>query len=144
MKLLVNGTLLATLALFIAALPHEARGSGGITPEQIFQPVVGWDSLIGTWEVLTEENPLAEKDRQEAKSRHRTLLALRKDGTCRIFDPDHPSGSDGLWTFEDHEILINLPSSLKIGFYVYGVKGDFMITRSPVQGGKDQLWSRVK
>jgi len=144
MKLLVNSSLLISLMILIAALPHKARAAGGITPEQIFQPIVTRDSLIGTWEVLPAETPLAEQETRGPKSRPRTLLALRKDDTCRIFDQEHPTGSDGLWTFENHEILITLPSNATVTLYVYGVKGDFMITRSPRTGGKDQLWSRVK
>ena len=116
----------------------------GITPEQIFQPTIQLDSLIGTWEVLPEDSPLAESESPELRSEHRTMLALRKDGTCRIFDPDHTNGADGMWTFEEHEIFITLPSGPKIVFYIYGIKGDFMITRSSIRDGKDQLWSRVK
>ena len=33
-------------------------------------------------------------------------MALRKDGTCRIFNKEHPTGSDGLWTFDDHKMSI--------------------------------------
>lgn len=118
--------------------------SGGITPEQIFQPTIDWPSLIGTWEVLPDDSPLAEPDKSDAKAKIRTMLALRKDGTCRIFDPNHPNGSDGLWTWKDHEMVITLPGSAHVDFYVYGIKGDFMITRSPIKDGKDQLWSRIK
>jgi hypothetical protein len=99
---------------------------------------------MGTWEILPEESPLEESETTESKTKHRTMLALRKDGTCRIFDPAHPNGADGLWTFEDHEMVITLPQNLKVEFYVYGIKGDFMITRSPIKEGRDQLWSRVK
>jgi len=130
--------------VFYALTSQISVASGGITPEQIFQPTIDWPTLIGTWEVLPEDSPLAEPDKSNASTKIRTMLALRKDGTCRIFDPNHPNGSDGLWTWKDHEMVITLPGSANVDFYVYGIKGDFMITRSPVKGGKDQLWSRVK
>jgi hypothetical protein len=144
MRLLMNNSLLVPLVILIVALPQTVRAEGGITPEQIFQPAVKSASLVGTWEVLPEETPLAEQEEREPKVRPRTLLALRKDFTCRIFNENHPAGSDGLWTFENHELFITLPSSAKVEFYVYGIKGDFMMTRSPIKEGKDQLWSRVK
>jgi hypothetical protein len=124
--------------------PQISIASSNITPEQIFQPDIHWPSLIGTWEVLPEDSPLAEPETNGQKAKIRTMLALRKDGTCRIFDHNHPTGSDGLWTWKDHEMVITLPGSANVGFYVYGIKGDFMITRSPIKNGKDQLWSRVK
>lgn len=144
MKILVNAYLLFALMIAIAAHPGSAKGAGGITPEQIFQPEVTEDSLMGTWEVLPEETPLAEQERPVVKARPRILLALRKDFTCRIFNQEHPTGSDGRWNLKNHELSITLPSRATVEFYVYGVKGDFMITRSPIKEGKDQLWSRVK
>jgi len=118
--------------------------AGGIAPEQIFQAVIDWHGLIGTWEVLPEEHPLEETGKGPVNSSHRTLMALRKDGTCRLFNKEHPTGSDGLWTFDNHEMLVTLKNGSQIGYYVYGIKGDFMVTRTPVKEGKDQLWSRVK
>ncbi|MBI4963714.1 MAG: hypothetical protein HY913_10610 [Desulfomonile tiedjei] len=144
MKLLASRLLLLPLVILVTASVQDVRGAGGIAPEQIFQEIVKPESLIGTWEVLPDETPLAEQEVREAKSRPRTLLTLRKDFTGRIFDLDHPSGSDGSWIFENHALLITLQSGAKVEFYVYGVKGDFMVTRSPIKGGKDQLWSRVK
>jgi len=144
MKVLVNNALLSLFIVLVVALPQSIKAEGGIKPEQIFQAVIKTGSLVGTWEVLPDETPLAEQEGREPKARPRTLLALRKDFTCRIFNQDHPSGSDGLWTFDNHDLFITLPSGAKVEFYVYGVKGDFMVTRSPIKGGKDQLWSRVK
>jgi len=144
MRLLLDNALLVALAVLIVALPQTVMPEGGITPEQIFQPAIKSASLVGTWEVLPEETPLAEQEEREPKVRPRTLLALRKDFTCRIFNVDHPAGSDGLWAFQNHELVITLPAGTKVEFYVYGVKGDFMMTRSPIKEGKDQRWSRVK
>jgi hypothetical protein len=121
-----------------------ARGAGGIAPEQIFQPVIDVNNLIGTWEVLPEEHPLEETSKANQNSSHRTLMALRKDGTCRFFNREYPTGSDGLWTFEDHKMFIAFNNGSRVGYYIYGIKGDFMVTRTPVKDGKDQLWSRVK
>jgi len=129
--------------LFIA-VPSIAGAGNGITPEQIFQATIEWQDIIGTWEVLPEENPLAERDRAVARPSSRVLITLRKDGTCRMFGPDHPAGSDGLWTFEDHEMYLKMQGGTDIGLYVYGIKADFMITRTLIIDGKDQLWSRVK
>ncbi len=130
------------LALF--AFHSTASGSGGITPEQIFQNSIDWQSLIATWEALPEEHPLGERDPGNSKSPARVLMTLRKDGTCRVFNQEHPMGSDGLWTFEGHEMFMSLPGGSKMELFVYGIKGDFMVTRSPIQGGRDQLWARVK
>lgn len=130
--------------LILLGLARTVLGSGGITPEQIYQATVDWKSLIATWEALPDDSPLAEKNSDNAKSQHRTLIALRKDGTCRVFNPDFPMGADCLWTFEDHRLFITFPGGLKVDYYVYGIKGDFMITRSPIKDGKDQLWARVK
>ena len=62
----------------------------GITPEQIYQPEIKLGSLIATWEVLPEDNPLGEKKHEGSKPAIRTLMTLRKDGTCRVFNRDHP------------------------------------------------------
>jgi hypothetical protein len=137
-----SGLLFVSLMIAFQTIP--ARGAGGIAPEQIFQAVINLQSLIGTWEVLPEEHPLEETGRANANSSIRTLMALRKDGTCRIFNKEHPTGSDGLWTFDDHKMSITFKNGLHVGYYVYGIKGDFMVTRTPVNKGKDQLWSRVK
>jgi hypothetical protein len=106
--------------------------------------VIVWDFLMGTWEVLSEETPLAENAEKNGKASPRTLMTLRKDGTCRVFNKDHPSGSDGLWSLEGHHMYISFPNSTVAEYFVYGVKGDFMVTRSPIKDGHDQLWSRVK
>jgi len=122
----------------------STSSSRGVTPEQIFQPSIDWQAVFGTWEVIPEGHPLSENAGRTTRRDTSTLLTLRKDGTCRLFDPDHPSGTDGIWTFENHEIYIKLHSGKERNYYIYGVKGDFMVTRSPVNGGKDQLWSRVR
>ncbi|MGB6068536.1 MAG: hypothetical protein WBG50_27325 [Desulfomonilaceae bacterium] len=132
------------LVLILALYSIHAKAAGGIAPEQIFQTVIDWHGVIGTWEVLPDEHPLGEGNKDNVKLPHRTLMALRKDGTCRIFNGEHPTGSDGLWTFNDHQMSITFKNGPGIGYYVYGIKGDFMVTRSPVKKGKDQLWSRVK
>lgn len=137
--------ILLVFALFSAALiPAPTAGAEGITPEQIFQAVIDWNSLIGTWEVLPEGSPLQEKSKDGEQTSGRTLMTLRVDGTCRVFDKAHPNGSDGLWTFEDHEMFITFKNAVGIELYIYGVKADFMVTRSPIKGGKDQLWSKIK
>lgn len=130
--------------VLIAAGSHLHAQHGGITPEQIYQREIEWAQLIGTWEVLPEENPLAENSKSNPNPSHRTLMTLRKDGTCRVFNKDHPTGSDGMWTFENHEMFITFPNGSPMEYFVYGVKRDFMITRSPIKDGRDQLWSRVK
>lgn len=135
---------LVVLCMFLAGAPNIGFATGGITPEQIYQPTIDWKVVVGTWEVLPEENPLDERGASNPEAPVRTLMTLRKDGTCRIFDKQHPLGSDGLWTLEQHKMYITLPTGSRVEHYVYGVKGDFMVTRSPIKGGKDQLWSRVK
>jgi hypothetical protein len=130
--------------LLLLAIPSFSWSTNGITPEQIYQPTIDWQNIVGTWEVLPEETPLAERDNPTTKPSSRILVTLRKDGTCRMFGPDHPTGADGLWTFEDHELYLKMHGQKDVGYYVYGIKADFMITRSPVVGGKDQLWSRIK
>ena len=132
------------IILLAALVPQFATAGGGITPEQIYQPKIDWQLLIGTWEVLPDENPLSETAKNDPKPKFRVIMALRKDGTCRIFTRNHRAGSDGLWTFEDHKMFIKLPDGSVNDYYVYGVKQDFMMTRSPENGGRDQLWSRVK
>ena len=137
-----SGLLFTILMLAWHTIP--AAGAGGIAPEQIFQPVIDVQSLIGTWEVLPEVHPLEETGKANVNSSYRTLMALRKDGTCRFFNKEHPTGSDGLWTFDNHEMSITFKNGSQVGYYVYGIKGEFMVTRTPVKEGKDQLWSRVK
>jgi len=132
------------LILMLVLHTISAAGAGEIAPEQIFQPVINLESLIGSWEVLPEQHPLEETNKVNPKLSHRTLMALRKDGTCRFFNKEHPTGSDGLWTLEDHKMFITFNDGSRVGYYVYGIKGDFMVTRTPVKEGKDQLWSRVK
>lgn len=136
-------SLLAALMISLAWVPPVWAGAG-MTPEQIYDPGLKWKRLIGTWEILPDDNPLGENRNKTKRRAPRMLMTLRKDGTCRIFNVDYPDGSDGLWTFEDHKMFITLPDASRLEFYVYGVKGDFMITRSPVKNGRDQLWSRVK
>jgi hypothetical protein len=116
----------------------------GIAPEEIYQQNLDLASMFGTWEKLPEINPLAEKSEGKTNSEFRTLLTLRKDGTCRVFDRENVSGSDGTWKHENHNMIIMLAGSIKLEYFVYGIKGDFMVTRSPLQNGVDQLWSRVK
>ncbi len=119
-------------------------GPIGMTPEQIFQTSIDWQDVYGTWEAIPEDHPLAEQSPRMLRRQSGTLLTLRKDGTCRMFDQEHPAGADGIWTFENHEMFIKLSGEKQQDFYVYGIKGDFMVTRSPSKGGKDQLWSRVR
>jgi hypothetical protein len=132
------------LALFIAAFPRVLLGAGGITPEQIYQPTIDWNKLIGTWEVLPDDNPLDEKVKNNRRSTDRMLMTLRKDGTCRVFNKEYPLGSDGLWTSEDHQMIITFPNGGKLDLFIYGIKGDCMMAMSPIKNGKDLLWSRVK
>jgi hypothetical protein len=132
------------VALISFAWIPAVRAGAGMTPEQIYTPALKWKRLVGTWEILPDDNPLAQKRNKKNPRAHRMLMTLRKDGTCRIFNDDYPDGSDGLWTFENHKMFITLPDATGLEFYVYGVKGEFMITRSPVKNGRDQLWSRVK
>ncbi len=132
------------LVLFLAAFPPVSLGAGGITPEQIYQPAIDWDKLIGTWEVLPDDHPLDEKVKNSRRPNDRTLMTLRKDGTCRVFNKDYPLGSDGLWTSEDHRMIITFPNGGKLDLFIYGIRGDFMIALSPIKNGKDLLWSRVK
>jgi hypothetical protein len=130
--------------LLLASAPCTSRAAEGIAPEQIFQPVIDWTSVIGTWEVLPEDNPLGEKGEGVQNTSQRVLMTLRKDGTCRIFNRENPTGSDGLWAFEDHDMSVKFKNGHRLDFFVYGVKGNFMVTRSPIKQGKDQLWSRIK
>ena len=133
------------IAWLLFVLCHaNADGSGGITPEQIYQTNLDWQTVIGSWEKLPEENPLAEKPNGFKDPSFRSLITLRKDGTCRIFNEAYPAGIDGVWSYDDHSISVTLPNKVKINMYVYGVRGDFMITRTPEKKGVDQLWSRVK
>lgn len=134
---------LSVIIMFIMQA-HSVSGTVGITPEQIYQSTVDWQTVVGTWEALPEQNPLAEQESIPPKTLIRTIMTLRKDGTCRLFNAAHTVGADGIWTFDNHEMFIKLPNGEALEFYVYGIKGDFMITRSPVVNGKDQLWSKVK
>lgn len=137
--------LLPTLVTLLVALSPVGPGdSGGVTPEQIFQQQIDWNSLVGSWEILPPDNPLAEAGQEGKKVTENTLMALRKDGTCRMFDRDHPLGADGLWTLENHDLVLTFPKGGPLHFYVYGVKGDFMITRILGRNSGYQLWSRVK
>lgn len=131
------------LTVLSAAEISQGNSSVGMTPEQIFQTSIDWQDVFGTWEALPEDHPLSEQAPRMLRRQSGTLLTLRKDGTCRMFDHEHPTGVDGIWTFENHEMFITLNGERQQDFYIYGIKGDFMVTRSPVKGGKDQLWSRV-
>jgi hypothetical protein len=128
--------------LFPAAGPVLA--GGGITPEQIYQAKIDWDRVIGTWEALPDDDPLAETEKNSSKPSHPTLITLRKDGTCRVLSKERPLGSDGLWTASDHGMIINFPDTSRMELYVYGLTGEFMITQCPPETGKDQLWGRVR
>ncbi len=130
--------------LVLLILTPIAAFAAGITPEQIYQASIKEESLHGTWEVLSEQNPLDEKSKSNARSSDRMLMTLRKDGTCRVFNKEYPLGSDGRWAFEDHQMFITFPNGSKIDFYVYGIKDDFMVTLYPAKNGKDLLWARVK
>ncbi|MEW6139801.1 MAG: hypothetical protein AB1733_16380 [Thermodesulfobacteriota bacterium] len=134
----------ALIILFLLGLVGAASAAGGISPEQIYQPSIAAESVVGTWELLPDDNPLGEKPAQKKEDAVRIIMTLRKDGTCRLFDRNHPAGTDGLWNIENHTMVIRLPSGSNVGFFVYGVRGDYMVTRSPIKGGIDQLWSRVK
>jgi len=141
----MKGILSQLLALtVIVSMLQPACGAGGITPEQIFQAKIDWDKLIGTWEALPDDDPLAENGKGGAKTSQPTLMTLRKDGTCRIMSKENPLGADGLWASNDHGLFITFADKSEIALYVYGLKGDFMITQSPPRTGKDQLWGRVK
>lgn len=131
-------------AVVAALMPHATQSADGVTPEQIFQPVIDLNALIGTWEALPEDNPLDEKGKRITSASHRVLLTLRKDGTCRMFKHDNPTGSDGIWTLEDHDMSVRFQDGSRMEFYVYGAKWGFMVTRSPIKDGTDQLWSTVK
>lgn len=131
-------------ALLLLAIPGPSLGGGGITPEQIYQPTIDWKVLIGTWEVLPDDNPLCEKPKKIQGSSRRILMSLRKDGTCRIFNEQYPAGSDGLWTFEKHRMFISFPNADRLEYYVYGVKKGFMVTRSNGEKARHLLWSRVR
>ena len=138
LALLVIGSLLLT------AVGQVPAGGVGITPEQIFQSDIKLADLFGTWEVIPEESPLAEPSEKNTQTFLRTLMTLRKDGTCRVFNKDNPRGSDGIWTLKGHQMHLSFSQSRALEYFVYGVKGDFMVTRTPIKDGRDQLWSRVK
>ena len=137
-------TVTIVLALFIGVIPRVSPAAGGITPEQIYQPAIDWNKLIGTWEVLPDEHPLGEKVKNNRRPGDRMLMTLRKDGTCRVFNKEYPLGSDGIWTSEDHKMIITFPDGGKLDLFIYGIKGDFMVAMTPINNGKDFLWSRVK
>ncbi len=132
------------LFAMVVVVPRILSAEGGITPEQIFQQGIDWDKLIGTWEVLPNDNPLDEKVKNNRRQADRMLMTLRKDGTCRVFNKDYPLGSDGLWKSDDHRMIITFPNGRTLDLFVYGIKGDFMMALSPIKNGKDLLWSRVK
>lgn len=134
----------ALMILFLLGTAGAACATAGISPEQIYQPSIAAESVVGTWELLPDDNPLGEKPAQKKGGAIRIIMTLRKDGTCRLFDRNHPAGTDGLWNIENHTMVIRLPSGSNVGFFVYGVRGDYMVTRSPIKGGIDQLWARVK
>jgi hypothetical protein len=117
--------------------------AGGVAPEQIFQHKLSVEQLVGVWELLPDENPLEDRRDASPRSRIRTMMALRKDGTCRVFSAQHPAGLDGTWSLDDHRMSVTLTNAKKIHHYVYGVRGDFMVTRTPVKAGRDELWARV-
>lgn len=135
---------LSLLTLSIFCFDVDSGLAVGIAPEQIYQENLDLASILGTWEKLPEINPLAEKSEGKTNPEFRTLLTLRKDGTCRVFDGENVSGADGTWKHDNHNVIIMLSGAIKLTFYVYGIKGDFMVTRSPLGNGVDQLWSRVK
>jgi hypothetical protein len=139
----VGSSLIALLSMCLIAMGHFAQASG-ITPEQIYQASVDWNAVIGTWEILPEDSPLFEKEKQLPKATQRTLMTLRKDGTCRVFNKEYPLGADGIWTPKEHEMSLTFGTGGRLDLYVYGVKGDFMITQSQGGSEKEQLWSRVK
>jgi len=130
--------------IFLFTLGHQVVFGNGIVPEEIYQSTIDWKNLVGTWEVLPERNFLGETPEKRDQSTERILMTLRVDGTCRLFNRDHPTGLDGLWEIENHGLVIRLTNGRKLESYVYGVKGDFMIARSDTNVGKDVLWSRVK
>lgn len=132
-----------TLFILFGAV-SVALGDAGIPPERIYQPKIHWKSLVGTWEVLADDNPLAEKTLRKADNSGRVLMTLRKDGTCRIFNGKQGRGKDGIWTLENHQMYIKFPQDPHVSYYVYGVQDDFMVTRAGQGAEKDQLWSRVK
>ncbi len=134
---------LVIIPLMVSTALSSVEG-GGITPEQIYQRRLDWNRVVGTWEALPVETPLSENAGKKQRSSHRILMTLRKDGTCRVFNKDHPVGSDGMWVIDGHKMVLTHPNGGLAEFYIYGVKGDFMITRSPIKNGKHQLWSRVK
>ncbi len=130
--------------MILVAFAQVCGGEVGITPEQIYSPHIDFKQLIDTWEVLPSDDPLSEKPNLKRNSSQRILMTLRKDGTCRIFNEDHPNGSDGLWTYENHRMQIKFPSGSSIEYFIYGVRGDYMVTHVSGKDGRHQLWSRVK
>ncbi len=132
------------VGFFICFLGFCSCFAVGITPEQIYQQNMDWGAILGTWEKLPEVNPLSEKPHRTFEPEFRALMTLRKDGTCRVFNAENPSGIDGIWVCENHNMFITLPGAGRLEFFVYGIKSDFMVTRSPLNEGIDQLWSRVK
>ncbi|MGC8658959.1 MAG: hypothetical protein ACP5U1_07790 [Desulfomonilaceae bacterium] len=130
--------------LCVMMLGYGACLAVGIAPEQIYQPEIDWQKILGTWEKLPEVTPLSEIPNQGSTQGFRTLMTLRKDGTCRVFNADNPSGIDGVWTHKDHAMFVTISQTNRLEFFIYGIKDGFMVTRSPLRNGLDQLWSRVK
>jgi hypothetical protein len=142
--LMIHRNGLPLLAALLLAVPSLGSAAGGITPEEIFQRIIDWGLVIGTWEVLPEDNPLAEAKAKDSNTKPRSIMTLRKDGTCRVINKRYPAGSDGLWTHEDHKMFVTFQDGSRFDFFVYGIRRDFMITRSPLPTGEDELWARVK
>ncbi len=136
------GTILLTAALI--AIPTWTAATGGITPEEVFQPTIDWGGIPGTWEILPQDDPLAEPNARNLSTEPRAIMTLREDGTCRVINKDHRAGSDGLWTHEGHKMFVTFPDGSRVDYFVYGIRGDFMITRSPYPDGRDELWARVR
>ncbi len=130
--------------VLLVPAPRQVLAADGITPEQIYQAKIDWNRVIGTWEALPDDDPLAENGKDNSKPSQPTLITLRKDGTCRFLGKDRPLGADGLWTSSDHKMFIAFPDKSRMELYVYGLTGEFMITQCPPETGKDQLWGRVR
>lgn len=135
-----------SLNAFILMAVFITRAAAGVpAPELIYSDKAPREeSLIGTWEVLPDVDPLAEKHAQQEPKKCRILVTLRQDGTCRVFNEDYPNGSDGVWFFSNRRVFIKFPSGVTVNYYVYGVKGPYMVTTRLGREGPDQLWSRVR
>jgi hypothetical protein len=128
------------LVMFVFILLTHAQG---ISPEQIYQNVINMSEVLGTWEALPEDHPL-EESKNKNLATIRDLLTIRQDGTCRIFDETKPNGVDGIWELDDHELRMKFRDTTKKIFFIYGIRNNFMVTRSETQMGKHQLWAKVK